>query len=119
MKFFGFRFLTGALWFFSEFSCDSQHCSCRNGRGKKVTGKKHGLSHGNGWRKTKGSQDDEELLPKLILKERNPWLTPIGSCAVDEREEHEEKPSPYGPHLACRIPIDEDVKRRDSRHGSC
>ena len=28
--------------------------------------------------------------PKLILKERNPWLTPTESCASDDTEEEEE-----------------------------
>ena len=37
------------------------------------------------------SEDDEELPPKLILEERNPWLTPTESCVSDETEEEEEK----------------------------
>ena len=37
--------------------------------------------------KDKGSQDDEELRPKLIFKERNPRLTPTESCASDDMEE--------------------------------
>ena len=69
MKVLGFRLLIAALWSVAlaeDFSnadrhFDSQHGSRRDGRGKKVTGKKHGSSHGNGMRKIKGSQDDEEL----------------------------------------------------------
>ena len=36
------------------------------------------------------SSQDEDLLPKLILKERNPWLTPTENCASDETEEEME-----------------------------
>ena len=63
MKVLGFRLLIAALWSVAlaeDFSnADrhfvSQHGSRRNGRGKKVVGKKHGSSHGNGMRKIKGS----------------------------------------------------------------
>ena len=58
-------------------------------------------------------EDDEHLPPKLILKDRNPCLTPTESCVSDESEEEEEKP--LRAPLGLSDPIAEDMKRRDSR----
>ena len=59
------------------------------------------------------SEDDEEPPPKLILKERNPWLTPTESCASDETEEEEKLiRAPFG----LSDPVGKDVKSSDSRH---
>ena len=46
-----------------------------------------------------GAEGDEELFQKLILKARNPWLTPTESCTSDETEEEEVKQLSAPPSL--------------------
>ena len=89
-------------------------CSCRDDLGKEPCGKESGRKSWQWKEQDELSKDDEEPPPKLILKERNLWLTPTESCASDETEEEEEKLVRAPPGLAD--PVGEDVKRSDSRH---
>ena len=114
MKVLGFGLLIAALWSVAlaeDFSDPdghfvSQHGSRRNGRGKKVTGKKHGSTHGNGMRKIKGLKTTRNF-SNTDFKERNRWLTPTEACASHETEEGEVKP--LRAPLACRNRTDARV----------
>ena len=73
-----------------------------------------GRSRGNGRSKTNGRKT-KSFVPKLILKERKPWLAPTEFCASDEVEGDEDKPTRVPPGSD---PSGADVERRNSRNES-
>ena len=85
-------------WFFS---LSTAHVAVAVNR--KPLERKHGSSHGNGSRKTKGPMVTKRFLKNMILKESNPCVTPTESCASDEREEDEEQPFRAPPGLSDSI----------------
>ena len=63
-------------------------CSCPDGRGEEPNGKESGSAPWQWKGQDDQSEDDEgQATSKLILTERNPWLTPTESCATEQEEE--------------------------------